>query len=409
MVIYAGGSQNIPLEWMYHRMTGQDGDATWSWSHKYEHMRQLFKDAPVFVVNDFKFIEAMVPLKYRVQALSQWHYRRYQSAWHAAPRLESVQMKPPYNGERKDHHLQVGWDQFTTIHGLVEYLLQSPTTVQWNHGFEPKHPFQLIGLTSFRIVCDSAAVFPDSIPELVDNVLSCQLYHDCVDPAEEGLPVCQHHLEVREECYEDKTLFASAFSNRVARGFLLSGDGITWRSREAIDQQTLWQLRQLHEWAESDNIKIWLIDSEFSIARNPFSFLFSELAVREFQGDTIINTRFNYDQAHRDTLLHEVKTKRLNMSPMALQQLRYTTFKRYGATLRTSGMTFTEIGETLFAKGFNPESHRVLSWYSVADMDCIGRALERDTNNNPYVVEKKPNWRIISNSDGMNILQVCSQ
>jgi hypothetical protein len=53
-------------------------------------------------------------------------------------------------------------------------------------------------------------------------------------------------------------------------------------------------------------------------------------------------------------------------------------------------MNFMDIARTLLAKGFDSETHKILSWFSILDIDCFGRAIALEAGNNAFVIEKEP-------------------
>lgn len=128
---------------------------------------------------------------------------------------------------------------------------------------------------------------------------------------------------------------------------------------------------------------MWGIDVEFAQPRgaNVVPFI---LYIRNLQtGKIVIHTTVNYDmdleaveRAFEDHAKRSTPNAGTARAAHGTQKRSY--FASFYQSSRTTGMTLGAIGDMILEAGYRPDTHCVLSWYSKADINVLGRALAGD-------------------------------
>jgi hypothetical protein len=145
---------------------------------------------------------------------------------------------------------------------------------------------------------------------------------------------------------------------------------VGWEKPERPDLDEIRTIHELH-----NKFVIWTIDVEFATPRQacPIPFI---LTVRDVKTDAItLSTTIDYEsstmQYLQDTL--EQHQTQFGSTRLLFMHTRYFTKFYHAAT--TSSMSFGSVGNHFRAAVFSPEMHRIISWYSKADVCVFGCAL----------------------------------
>jgi hypothetical protein len=125
-----------------------------------------------------------------------------------------------------------------------------------------------------------------------------------------------------------------------------------------------------------DKFVMWVVDVEFATIKSanaiPFSICMRGLKTHEI----VLFTNIDFDMSlveleEEIARHHELHSESENLSPWH----RSAYFARFYKSDRTNGMSLRAVGQAMRAAGFDPRTHRILSWYSPIDGVVVRRAL----------------------------------
>lgn len=117
---------------------------------------------------------------------------------------------------------------------------------------------------------------------------------------------------------------------------------------------------------------------------------------------TILSTTIDYGHLSRKALVDQMRLRGIHPSLIGRFEDRFR-WSYKGDT--TAGMAFSEIGRQLIEAGFDPNVHKIFSWFTRVDHDCLGRAIACDTGLDDLLVNKDPSWRQQHSNTGDNAFQ----
>jgi hypothetical protein len=367
---------------------------------------EKFADSPILKVADAQIVGGVMPSKRKTRTL-QWVERRFETTYGLAPSLRQAEVymrsEPQalheLTPDRNDYYLNV--NLYNSLSVLIETVASVCPPVVFQ-GPPPSHPFAVLGLDafvfqqlvppppqrfrfpSFRLEAateDEAAEVEDDdnfrAAHPVDGQPSCVFHLQCTWHPQEGSRFCRPHHELVAECLrESKTAAGTGWQK--ASGIQKNVVDITWSSQANVIRAkpegcTLSAVRLVHRL--NSTYKIWAIDTEFAVARGTTSAPYARsIRDRQTTGD-ILRTAVDYSGRTLESLEDELAAhQEMHGSiPTHLMQRGYMSRWYPGAT--THGMSMTAIGDSIRAAGFQPSTHKVISWSTSIDLAVFQRAL----------------------------------
>ncbi|CAN9199983.1 unnamed protein product [Alternaria alternata] len=259
------------------------------------------------------------------------------------------------------------------------------------HGSTPSKPFDIIQLAGFDLISftphfinamqehtsddivdlteidDHAETEMESGPDqqgramraiLVNEIPSCSFHLECtVNPIPNSIYCLWHHRIVTKHV-------------AVVPQDLLRQERVTFIQPMAED--TWYPLRMLRTVVR--NFVVWIVDVEFVSLKDVLPVPWQIVVRDASSGKIVISSLVNYGSMSIEDMVHELLKyyKGPNPGPWCpnVPKLR----KAYKGT-HTTGLSLKSIGDALRDSGFHPDTHRILSWYSVLDMQVFSRAL----------------------------------
>ncbi|OJZ83217.1 hypothetical protein ASPFODRAFT_49861 [Aspergillus luchuensis CBS 106.47] len=129
------------------------------------------------------------------------------------------------------------------------------------------------------------------------------------------------------------------------------------------------ELQLLKDWHTHSPKDVWIVDFEFVTVGGTASPIPVQLAIRQIDGVLLLETNVDYclsfDEFSEN--IGPLRTERY-LVPQILQRC-------YGSGPRTNGLAPTEIRARIYDLGYDPGKTKILSWFSVQDMQCFQRIL----------------------------------
>ncbi len=145
-----------------------------------------------------------------------------------------------------------------------------------------------------------------------------------------------------------------------------------------------------------ENFHIWSIDTDFATIKSGHPILFI-LTIRGMKTDEIIlSTAVDYRSILLDDLEAQMYQHRQTVfsTGPSVAWCKEAYFGKFYEGETTCGLSLQGIGKEIRAKGFSPDTHRLLSWYNTVDIIFFLRAMLGDDGTFSY--------------QPRNILRICS-
>jgi len=344
----------------------------------------------------------------RVKGSPTQNLRRYNTTWDLASAVSYVREYIDRPISDMVHTKQnAGWSRFNTIKLLARKIQDLCRPVRF-YDQGPTEPFTVTRLDTFefeeiatpqthiRMSTDHPDMhaaewydesFEDPIevdlgqPDLdtslrskallrsspVDGKRSCAYHVHCtLPPCERSMYCLWHHRVVAH------ALNARTYSPGTLRSMPRTPqEKVTFRAPRT---KAWWlALRLLHQ-INRDYV-VWLIDVEF-VTVTGFNAVPLQLTIRDGKtGKHILSTLVDHSSRSLVDLSAELTAL------CASRQKKYASvevmFRHYRSD-HTTGLSLEAIGRFIIECGFNPNTHRVLSWYSAWDIVTFSRAIQND-------------------------------
>lgn len=317
-----------------------------------------------------------------------------------------------------------GWERFSSFNFLIHRLLDIARPVKFR-GSLPTMPFQVLGLDSFYFESDQTLTPRTATqPAPTDEQLRDLEYNESFQELEgilddededeeepikdneqaestgyatlvDGRPSCKFHLLCTDPCLEH-----SAYCSAHHRIFVKACeekygplDQIKKRRNVTIDRTQVFRQKhveviQPHRLKDIQNFRklryvlrnfiVWVIDIEFGTVKNRGTVPYI-LTVREYStGKIILSTPIDYGSVPLDDLqdiLYHEHMKGKPKNPVCPPFLNKMYFAQFYENDFTCGMSLQAVRNMLRELGFDPDTHRILSWFTTVDMTAFWRAI----------------------------------
>lgn len=239
--------------------------------------------------------------------------------------------------------------------------------------------------------------FPRSM--LVDGLPSCHMFHDCHLKPQTGSRYCEYHSTTLM-----KLVMSSIERNGKITATMLEDmtQSLLKPSRlqnSPQDKDDLEWLRRLYHTTPGTT---WLIDAEFTVLTEGKCALAGEFSIRDLRGNDLFSFTVDYGGASLQELEDIVGPYlTYNLGPGREHRLRMFRgfFHRRYSGLVTKGHSLPQIRNRIKSLGYSSETHTLLSWSSVADLQIFFRFLDDDDS---ILVDST------SPKHAMNVAALCS-
>ena len=122
---------------------------------------------------------------------------------------------------------------------------------------------------------------------------------------------------------------------------------------------------------------LWTVDTEFMAMPRPYHTCVLTVTIREYESEAIVfSSTIDYGGIQLDDMVELISREYHNVGKVASAQFVNVAFARKQHQSHvTTGFSLSAVGDKLREAGFSPEMHRLICWYTKADMNLIGRAL----------------------------------
>ncbi|KAH7549129.1 hypothetical protein BM1_10514 [Bipolaris maydis] len=389
IALWVSGSRNCSL-------TRYGADAKQIFSDAHREIRAFFQDAhwPMIAISDVVFTVGST----NVKDFSVWQPRVFEDVWYFVSASNGVHVLP----QTTLHFLKpyLGWQRYRD----ARKLLANFTSVARYAYLDklPSEPFDILSISNIQLTntpcyppcptvtpeiwilneetdefeleaefnefyTEDTSKLNDTHPDLrsiddetdiaikphraaypVDDAPSCAAFFRCTSRPIPISTFCQIHWERFMSLKE---------SNRISASIPIPSFHLP------VNKAKREMLKALIELVDKKTF-LWLTDSEFTINKGMAPSVF-QVCVKKFGSNQgMINTNIHYpgfDLVACNKILNPRFPR---------------TFERiYGSDRQTNGITLPQLGAKLRENGFDYHNHAILSWFSMADMTSIVRAL----------------------------------
>jgi hypothetical protein len=324
----------------------------------------------------------------------EWYERRWSTTWDVATRLANVRQRlrvPSIAIGHRHNDLEEyarGFDRYSSMNLLTDHILKSCRPVRFRQG-TPLHPFATVSLDTFDLEPGSTfleSAHPDIPMFERDDVSDEMLFMLAMNPVD-GKQSCAFHIQCTELpqsgsdfCTMHHDAIVEALTT-APKGHLCTRKMAVQDSQQDSQQDTQWIqpsdiscVRVVHE--VDDKFEVWCIDVEFSQVRAVSTIPYILTVRDEKTGAIVLSTTVDYDgrglQDVEDALEQHQQSYGSTVHK-GLSTVRY--FSKFYKSEHTHGMTLAAIGDYLRSVGFNPNTHRITSWFSGVDCVIFHRAI----------------------------------
>ncbi|CAN9432130.1 unnamed protein product [Alternaria sp. RS040] len=145
-----------------------------------------------------------------------------------------------------------------------------------------------------------------------------------------------------------------------------------------------------------------LVDVEFVSLKDVLPVPWQIVIRDASSGKIVISSLVDYGSMSVEDMAHELLKYYKGPNPGPWRP-GVTKFRKAYKGTHTTGLSLKSIGDALRDLGFHPDTHRILSWYSVLDMQVFSRALSGE--NRLIVSRDGPSSYQIYDRDGQASLQ----
>ncbi|KAJ4367067.1 hypothetical protein N0V83_007597 [Neocucurbitaria cava] len=239
---------------------------------------------------------------------------------------------------------------------------------------EPSFPYSKVELLAQKILdVYRPVLFEGDVPALPFSVVRLQSFSFVDYPAHINCEIPQH-LGVDAPCIDDADSYDEEYEDMVE-----DSDNIVQESARYI---------------------LWLIDVEFGQVKGHNAIPYQVVVRDGSTGRIVVSSLVDYSSMSLQDLSNEVdrfnKGRKSSFTSVSFMARHYRSDF-------TRGLSLATIGQILRNAGFNPDTHRILSWYSHVDIVTFGRAIYGD--NNPISKTNAAKFRYLRDSNADDCFQ----